>query len=97
MFIIFIILLLHTISILDFVFTTFISHALITLCCREKKLVPSDENIVCLGNSVVSMRDLDLASRVPTKTKDDDAAKMFHAKLTLSKTFSLGVWPSHAN
>ena len=35
------------------------------------------------------MRDLDLAARVPTKTRDDDAAKMFNAKLTLSKAFTL--------
>ena len=35
------------------------------------------------------MRDLDLATRVPTKTRDDDAAKMFNAKLTLSKAFTL--------
>ncbi len=118
----------HIISILDCVFTSFISHALITmtvtLCCREEKLVSSAEKIdthsedesagasesakppstrkrnskgpVCLGNSVVSMRDLDLASRVPTKTRDDYAAKMFHAKLTLSKAYD-GVLPSHAN
>ena len=37
------------------------------------------------------MRDLDLASRIPTKTRDDDAAtgKMFNAKLPLTKAFSL--------
>ena len=35
------------------------------------------------------MRDLDLASRVPTKTRDDDAVKLFNTKLTLSKAFSL--------
>jgi hypothetical protein len=35
------------------------------------------------------MRNLDLASRVPTKTSDDGAANMFHAKLTLSKACSL--------
>ena len=35
------------------------------------------------------MRDLDLASRVPTKTRDDDAVKLFNTKLTLTKAFSL--------
>ncbi len=35
------------------------------------------------------MRDLDLSARVPTKTRDDDAAKMFNAKLNLSKAFTL--------
>jgi hypothetical protein len=49
----------------------------------------NSKGLVCLRNGVVAMRDLDLASRVPTKTRDDDAAKMFHAKLTLSKAFSL--------
>jgi hypothetical protein len=42
----------------------------------------NSKGLVCLRNGVVAMRDLDLASRVPTKTRDDDAAKMFHAKLT---------------
>ncbi len=55
--------------------------------------LPADETIRALSalvvNSVVYRRDLNLASRVPTKTRDDDAAKMFHAKLTLSKAFSL--------
>jgi hypothetical protein len=49
----------------------------------------NSKGLVCLINGVVAMRDLDLASRVPTKTRDDDAAKMFHAKLSLSKAFSL--------
>ena len=35
------------------------------------------------------MRDLDLASRIPTKTRDDDADEMFNAKLPLTKAFSL--------
>jgi hypothetical protein len=50
------------------------------------------QGLVTLSNGVVAMRDLDLATpptRVPTKTRDDDAAKMFHAKLTLSKAFTL--------
>ena len=47
------------------------------------------QGLVTLSNGVVAMRDLDLAARVPTKTRDDDAAKMFNAKLTLSKAFTL--------
>jgi antitoxin component of RelBE/YafQ-DinJ toxin-antitoxin module len=35
------------------------------------------------------MRDLELASRVPTKIKDDGADKLFNASLTLSKAFTL--------
>jgi hypothetical protein len=35
------------------------------------------------------MRDLDLASRVPTKIKDDGTEKLFNARLTLSKVFTL--------
>jgi hypothetical protein len=56
-----------------------------TSSTRKRK----SKGLVCLRNGVVAMRDLDLASRVPTKTRDDDAAKMFHAKLTFSKAFSL--------
>jgi hypothetical protein len=41
------------------------------------------------------MRDLDLASRVPTKTKDDDTAKLFNASLTLSKAFTLFTFIVH--
>ena len=42
-----------------------------------------------LGNGVVAMRDLDLASRVPPKTKDEDTPKLYNASLTLSKAFTL--------
>ena len=35
------------------------------------------------------MRDLELASRVPTKTKDENTPKWFNASLTLSKAFTL--------
>jgi antitoxin component of RelBE/YafQ-DinJ toxin-antitoxin module len=44
---------------------------------------------VILGNGVVAMRDLALASRVPTKTKDEDTPKLYNASLTLSKAFTL--------
>ena len=42
-----------------------------------------------LGNGVVAMRDLDLASHVPTKTKDEDTPRLYNASLTLSKAFTL--------
>ena len=35
------------------------------------------------------MRDLDLASQVPAKIRDEEAAELFKAKLTLSKAFTL--------
>ncbi len=51
----------------------------------------NSKGLLCLSNGNVAMRDLDLASRIPqaTKTRDDDAAKMFNAKLPLTKAFSL--------
>jgi hypothetical protein len=49
----------------------------------------NSKGLVCLRNGNVAMRNLDLASRIPTKTRDDDAAKMFNAKLPLTKAFSL--------
>ncbi len=39
----------------------------------------NSKGLVCLSNGNVAMRDLDLASCIPTKTRDDDAAKMFNA------------------
>ena len=41
------------------------------------------------------MRDLELASRVPTKTRDEDAAKLFNSSLTLSKAFTLMTFIMH--
>jgi len=35
------------------------------------------------------MRYLELASQIPTKTRDDDAAKLCNAKLPLTKAFSI--------
>ena len=49
----------------------------------------NSKGLVCLRNGNLDMRDLDLASRIPTKTRDDDADKMFNAKLPLTKAFSL--------
>jgi hypothetical protein len=54
-----------------------------------KKRKINSKGLVVLGNGTVSMRDLDLASRVPIKIKDDGADKLFNASLTLSKAFTL--------
>ena len=53
------------------------------------------QGLVCLKNGVVAMRDLGLASRIPTKTRDEDAPKMFQAKLTLSKAFTMYTMMVH--
>lgn len=53
------------------------------------------KGLVCLRNGVVAMRQLDLAARIPTKTRDDEAAKFFQAKLTLSKAFTLYTMMVH--
>jgi hypothetical protein len=55
----------------------------------SKKRKTNNKGLVILGNGVVAMRDLALASRVPTKTKDEDTPKLYNASLTLSKTFTL--------
>jgi hypothetical protein len=47
------------------------------------------KGLAVLSNGVVSMQDLDFASQVPTKTRDEDALKLFNACLPLSKTFTL--------
>ena len=54
----------------------------------SKKRKTNSKGLVILGNGVVAMRDLDLASRVPTKTKDDDTPNLYNASLTLSKAFT---------
>ena len=43
-------------------------------------------------NGVVSMRDLELASRVPPKTTDIGAKRFFNASLTLSKAFTVACF-----
>ena len=53
----------------------------------------NNKGLVILGNGVVAMRDLDLASRVPTKTKDEDTP--YNASLTLSKAFTLFTFILH--
>ena len=55
----------------------------------SKKRKTNREGLVILGNGVVSMRDLGLASRVPTKTRDEDTPKLHNSSLTLSKAFTL--------
>jgi hypothetical protein len=55
----------------------------------SKKRKTNSKGLVVLGNGTVSMRDLALASRVPTKIKDEDTPKLFNASLTLSKAFTL--------
>ena len=55
----------------------------------SKKRKTNNKGLVILGNGVVAMRDLALASRVPTKTKDEDTPKLYNASLTLSKAFTL--------
>ena len=61
----------------------------------SKKRKTNSKGLVVLGNGVVAMRDLDLASRVPTKTKDDGTPNLFNASLTLSKAFTLFTFIVH--
>ena len=61
----------------------------------SKKRKKNRKGLVVLTNGVVSMRDLDLASRVPTKTKDDDTPNLFNASLTFSKAFTLFTFIVH--
>ena len=49
----------------------------------------NSKGLLCLDNGNVSMRYLELASQIPTKTRDDDAAKLCNAKLPLTKAFSI--------
>ena len=55
----------------------------------SKKRKTNSKGLVVLGNGTVSMRDLALASIVPTKIKDDDTPRLFNSALTLSKGFTL--------
>jgi hypothetical protein len=50
-----------------------------------KKRKISRKGQTVLGNDAVAMRDLELASQVPTKSRDDDAAELFKSQLSLSK------------
>ena len=59
------------------------------ITASSKKRKTNNKGLVVLRNGTVSMRDLDLASRVPTKVRDEDAAELFKAKPTLSKAFTL--------
>ena len=55
----------------------------------EKTRAVNAKGLEVLGNGVVSMRALDLAHQVPTKSRDVDAPKLFSVSLTLSKAFTL--------
>ncbi len=55
----------------------------------EKTRAVNAKGLEVLGNGVVSMRALDLAHQVPTKSRDADAPKLFSVSLTLSKAFTL--------
>jgi hypothetical protein len=61
----------------------------------SKKRKKNRKGLVVLGNGVVAMRDLGLASRVPTKPKDDDTPNLFNASLNLSKAFTLFTFIVH--
>ena len=61
----------------------------------SQKRKKNRKGLVVLGNGVVAMRDLDLATRVPTKTKDDDTPNLFNGSLTLSKAFTLFTFIVH--
>ena len=55
----------------------------------EKTRAVNSKGLEVLANGVVSMRALDLAHQVPTKSRDTDAPKLFSVSLTLSKAFTL--------
>ena len=50
-----------------------------------KKQKTNKKGQTVLRNGAVALRDLNLASQVPPKTRDDDAADLFKAQLSLSK------------
>ena len=54
-----------------------------------KKRKINSKGLVVLGNGTVSMRDLSLATQVPTKVRDEGTAELFKARPTLSKAFTL--------
>ncbi len=49
----------------------------------------NNKGLYVLTNNVVSIRLLDLAARVPAKTHDSEALKLFNCRLLLSKVFTL--------
>ena len=57
-----------------------------TVVPSAKKRKTNKKGLAINGNGAVSMRDLDLSLRVPTKIRnDDDAPDLFKAKVSLSK------------
>ena len=56
---------------------------------QEHRRKINKKGLELLSNGVVSMRTLPLAKTVPTKTRDPEAPKLFHASPSLSKAFTL--------
>ncbi len=67
----------------------------VMMTASSKKRKTNQKGLAILSNGVVSMSDLDLASQVPTKIRDDEAAELFKAKLTLSKAFTFFTFLLH--
>ncbi len=65
------------------------------MTASSKKRKTNKKGLAILSNGAVSMRDLDLASQVPTKIRDEEAAELFKAKLTLSKAFTFFTFLLH--
>ena len=55
----------------------------------EKTRTVNSKGLEILSNGVVSLRALDLAHQVPTKSRDDGALKLCNVSLTLSKAYTL--------
>ncbi len=67
----------------------------VMMTASSKKRKTNKKGLAILSNGVVSMRDLDLASQVPTKIRDEEAAELFKTKLTLSKAFTFFTFLLH--
>ena len=55
----------------------------------EKTRAVNSKGLEVLGNGVVSMRALDLAHQVPTKSRDAGSQERCNVSLTLSKAYTL--------
>jgi hypothetical protein len=60
---------------------------------KKRKIKKKGQTV--LGNGAVAMRDLELASQVPTKVRDNDAAELFRALLNLSKASTFFILVIH--
>ena len=67
----------------------------VMMTASSKKRKTNKKGLAILSNGVVSMRDLELAAQVPTKIRDEEAAELFKAKLTLSKAFTFFTFLLH--